>query len=123
MEFTINIDDMNWVAIGPEFIILSTAFVILLAGLKKELNHNNILSLFSFAGVGSAAFLTLILWIDAPTVTNNNNPEIFSHALINDRFSLTFNLIILGMALFPIFGSVRYPQDDHENKAEYFTLL
>ena len=123
MEFTINFDDMNWVAIGPEFIILSTAFAILIAGLKKELNRNNILSLFTFAGVGSAAVLTLILWIDAPTVTNNNNPEIFSHALINDRFSLTFNLIILGMALFPIFGSVRYPQEDHENKAEYFTLL
>ena len=123
MEFTINFDDMNWVAIGPEFIILITAFAILLAGLKKELNRNNILSLFTFSGVGSAAVLTLILWIDAPTVTNNNNPEIFSHALINDRFSLTFNLIILGMALFPIFGSVRYPQDDHENKAEYFTLL
>ena len=123
MEFTINFDDMNWVAIGPEFIILITAFAILLAGLKKELNRNNILSLFTFAGVGSAAVLTLILWIDAPTATNNNNPEIFSHALINDRFSLTFNLIILGMALFPIFGSVRYPQDDHENKAEYFTLL
>ena len=123
MEFTINFDDMNWVAIGPEFIILSTAFVILLAGLKKELNRNNFLSMFTFAGVGSAIILTLILWIDAPTVTNSNNPEIFSHALINDRFSLTFNLIILGMALFPIFGSVRYPQEDHENKAEYFTLL
>ena len=123
MEFAINFDDMNWVAIGPEFIILSTAFAILLAGLKKELNRNNFLSMFTFAGVGSAAVLTLILWIDAPTATNNNNPEIFSHALINDRFSLTFNLIILGMALFPIFGSVRYPQDDHENKAEYFTLL
>ena len=123
MEFTINFDDMNWLAIGPEFIILSTAFVILLAGLKKELNRNNFLSMFTFAGVGSATVLTLILWIDAPTVTNSNNPEIFSHALINDRFSLTFNLIILGMALFPIFGSVRYPQDDHENKAEYFTLL
>ena len=123
MEFTINFDDMNWVAIGPEFIILSTAFVILLAGLKKELHRNNFLSMFTFAGVGSAIILTLILWIDAPTVTNNNNPEIFSHALINDRFSLTFNLIILGMALFPIFGSVRYPQEDHENKAEYFTLL
>jgi len=123
MEFTINFDDMNWAAIGPEFIILSTAFVILLAGLKKELNRNNFLSMFTFAGVGSAIILTLILWIDAPTVTNSNNPEIFSHALINDRFSLTFNLIILGMALFPIFGSVRYPQEDHENKAEYFTLL
>ena len=123
MEFTINFDDMNWVAIGPEFIILSTAFVMLLAGLKKELDHNNFLSMFSFAGVGSATVLSLILWIDAPTVTNSNNPEIFSHALINDRFSLTFNLIILGMALFPIFGSVRYPQEGHENKAEYFTLL
>ena len=123
MGFTINFDDMNWVAIGPEFIILSTAFVILLAGLKKELNRNNFLSMFTFAGVGSATVLSLILWIDAPTVANSNNPEIFSHALINDRFSLTFNLIILGMALFPIFGSVRYPQEDHENKAEYFTLL
>ena len=123
MEFAINFDDMNWVAIGPEFIILGTAFFLLLAGLKKDLNRNKFLSMLTFAGVGSSAVLTLLLWVDAPTATNGNNPEIFSNALINDRFSLTFNLIILGMALFPIFGSVRYPQNDHENKAEYFTLL
>ncbi|MEK9627704.1 MAG: NADH-quinone oxidoreductase subunit N [Nitrospinota bacterium] len=123
MEFAINFDDMNWVAIGPEFIILGTAFFLLLAGLKKEWNRNNFLSMFTFAGVGSAVILTLILWVDAPTAANGNSPEMFSNALINDRFSLIFNLIILGMALFPIFGSVRYPQSDHENKAEYFTLL
>ena len=123
MEFAINFDDMNWVAIGPEFIILGTAFFLLLAGLKKDLNRNKFLSILTFAGVGSSAVLTLLLWVDAPTATNGNSPEIFSNALISDRFSLTFNLIILGMALFPIFGSVRYPQNDHENKAEYFTLL
>ena len=27
------------------------------------------------------------------------------------------------MSLFTIFGSVRYPQSDHENKAEYFSLV
>ena len=123
MKFAINFDDMKWVAIGPEFIILGTAFFLLIAGLKKDLNRNKFLSMLTFAGVGSSAVLTLLLWADAPTATNGNNPEIFSNALINDRFSLTFNLIILGMALFPIFGSVRYPQNDHENKAEYFTLL
>ena len=95
MEFAINFDDMNWVAIGPEFIILGTAFFLLLAGLKHDLNRNNFLSMFTFAGVGSAAVLTIILWADAPTAANGNNPEIFSNALINDRFSLIFNLIIL----------------------------
>jgi NADH-quinone oxidoreductase subunit N len=123
MEFEINYDDMNWAAIGPEFIVLGTAFFLLLAGLKKELNRNPFLSMVTLGGVGAAFILTLFLWGDAPTATNGNNPDIFSSALIHDRFSLVFNLIILAMALFPIFGSVRYPQSDHENKAEYFTLL
>ena len=123
MEFKINYNDMNWAAIGPEFIVLGTAFFLLLAGLKKELNHNPFLSMVTLCGVGAAFILTLFLWGDAPTATNGNNPDIFSSALIHDRFSLAFNLIILSMALFPVFGSVRYPQSDHENKAEYFTLL
>ena len=114
---------MNWAAIGPEIIILSTAFFLLLAGLKKDLNRNSFLSMVTVAGVALAFFLTLILWGDAPTSANGNNPEMFSQSLIHDRFSLVFNMIILAMALFPVFGSVRYPQSDHENKAEYFTLL
>jgi NADH-quinone oxidoreductase subunit N len=77
----------------------------------------------TLGGVGAAFILTLVLWGDAPTAANGINPDIFSSALIHDRFSLAFNLIILSMALFPVFGSVRYPQSDHENKAEYFTLL
>ena len=123
MEFAINFDDMNWVAIGPEIIILGTAFFLLLVGLKKDLNRNSFLSMVTVAGVGLAFALTLILWGDAPTSANGNNPEMFSKSLIHDRFSLIFNIIILAMTLFPVFGSVRYPQSDHENKAEYFTLL
>jgi len=123
MEFAINFDDMNWAAIGPEFVVLGTALFLLMAGLKKELNRNPFLSRVTLGGVGVAFVLTLILWGDAPTAANSSNSDIFSNALIHDRFSLVFNLIILGMALFPIFGSVRYPQTDHENKAEYFTLL
>ena len=67
MEFAINFDDMNWVAIGPEIIILGTAFFLLLVGLKKDLNRNSFLSMVTVAGVGLAFFLTLILWGDAPT--------------------------------------------------------
>ena len=47
----------------------------------------------------------------------------FSNALLHDRFSQSFNIIFLIMSLFTIFGSVRYPQSDHENKAEYFSLV
>lgn len=123
MEFAINFDDMNWGALVPEFIILGTAFFILLAGLKKGMNINSFLSKVTLAGVVAAFGFTLFLWGDAPSVANGNDPDMFSKALIFDRFGLTFNLIFLAMALFPIFGSVRYPQADHENKAEYFTLL
>ena len=106
MEFSINSDDMNWAAIGPEIIILGTAFFLLLVGLKKDLNRNSFLSMVTVAGVGLAFVLTLILWGDAPTSANGNNPEMFSKSLINDRFSLIFNIIILAMTLFPVFGSV-----------------
>ena len=123
MEFAINFDDMNWAAIGPELIIMMTAFFILLAGLKKEMNTLSFLSGVSLVGIGAALLFTLTLWVGAPTAENGNNPSMFSGALIYDRFALAFNLIFLLMSLFAIFGSVRYPQENHENKAEYFTLL
>lgn len=123
MEFVINYDDMRWAAIGPELIIMLTAFFILLAGLKKEMNKLSFLSGVSLTGIGAAFLFTLTLWGGAPTAENGGNPSMFSGSLIYDRFSLTFNLIFLLMSLFAIFGSVRYPQESHEHKAEYFTLL
>ena len=123
MEVVINFDDMNWAAIGPELIILITAFFILLAGLKKGMNSLPFLSTVSLVGVGAAFLFTLNLWGGVPTAESGNSSSMFSGALIHDRFSLTFNLIFLLMSLFAIFGSARYPQEDHENKAEYFTLL
>ena len=123
MEIAINFDDMNWSAIGPELIILITAFFILLAGLKKQMNTLSFLSGVSLFGVGAAFLFTLGLWSGAPTIESGNSSGMFSGALINDRFSLVFNLIFLLMSLFAIFGATRYPQEDHENKAEYFTLL
>jgi NADH-quinone oxidoreductase subunit N len=123
MEIVINFDDMNWVAVGPELIILATAFFILLAGLKKRMNTLPFLSGVSLVGVGAAFLFTLGLWGGAPTAGSESSSSIFSGALIYDRFSLVFNLIFLLMSLFAIFGSARYPQENHENKAEYFTLL
>ena len=123
MEIVINFDDMKWSAIGPELIILITAFFILLAGLKKRMNNLSFLSGVSLLGVSAAFLFTLSLWSGAPTVENGSSSSMFSGALIHDRFSLVFNLIFLLMSLLAIFGSARYPQEDHENKAEYFTLL
>jgi NADH-quinone oxidoreductase subunit N len=123
MEIVINFDDMKWSAIGPELIILITAFFILLAGLKKRMNNLSFLSGVSLLGVTAAFVFTLSLWSGAPTVENGSSSSMFSGALIHDRFSLVFNLIFLLMSLLAIFGSARYPQEDHENKAEYFTLL
>ncbi len=123
MEIVINFDDMKWSAIGPELIILITAFFILLAGLKKRMNNLSFLSGVSLLGVSVAFLFTLSLWSGAPTVESGSSSSMFSGALIHDRFSLVFNLIFLLMSLLAIFGSARYPQEDHENKAEYFTLL
>jgi NADH-quinone oxidoreductase subunit N len=123
MEIVINYEDMNWAAIGPELIVMMTAFFILLAGLKKGMNTLSFLSGASLIGIGAAFLFTLTLWGGAPTAETGGDSSMFSGALIYDRFSLTFNLIFLLMSLFAIFGSVRYPQEDHENKAEYFTLL
>ncbi len=121
MEFAINFDDMNWAAITPELIIMMTAFFILLAGLKK--GFDKFLSSVSLVGIGAAFLCTLYLWGEAPTINNPGSSGIFSGSLIYDRFSLVFNLIFLLMALFPVFGSTRYPREDNENKAEYFTLI
>jgi NADH-quinone oxidoreductase subunit N len=122
MSVEINFQDMNWLALSPELVILFTAFFILLIGLKKSFNSPQYLSSASFIGVVIALVLSLFLWADAPNVLNGANPDIFSKSLIHDRFSQTFNIIFLVMAIFVLMGSVRYPQANHENRSEYFTL-
>ena len=114
---------MNWFALAPELTVLITALFVLMAGLNKNLNSNPYLSQTALSGVVIALFFSVYLWGLAPTASSGEDPEMFSHALLNDRFSQTFNIIFLLMSLFAIFGSVRYPQPDHENKAEYFSLI
>ncbi len=123
MSSLINFDDMNWIALAPELIILVTALFILLVGLNKTLNNNRYLSQASLLGIGAALVCSLYLWNMAPTAASGTQPGMFSNALINDRFSQIFNVIFLVMSLFAVFGSVRYPQADNENKAEYFSLV
>jgi len=123
MEININFDDMNWMALGPEFTVIATALVVLLLGLKKDWDSNRFLSTAALAGTAIALFLSLALWGGAPTAGNGQNPDMFSNALIHDRFSQSFNIIFLIMSLFAFFGSVRYPLADNTNKAEYFALV
>lgn len=123
MEFEINFSDMNWVTLAPEFTILFTAFFLLMMGLKKNFSSNAYLSQASLIGILIALLFSFALWGTAPSVGNGANPEMFSKSLIHDRFSQSFNIIILLMSLFSVFGSVRYPQENHENKAEYFALV
>jgi NADH-quinone oxidoreductase subunit N len=121
MKFAVNFQDMNWMALGPEIIILITAFALLLLGLSKAFSHNEYLSMTALSGVVLAFMYSYLLWHSIPA--NSAHTEIFSNSLIHDRFSLSFNLIFLTMSLFAIFGSFRYPHPDHENKAEYFSLV
>lgn len=123
MNFLINYTDMNWLALGPELVILLTAFSILLLGLSKTFNVNEYLSKASLIGVAAALLFSFYLWTAAPGVRGHMSPEIFSKSLIHDRFSQIFNMIFLIMSLFAIFSSVRYPRPDNQNKAEYFTLV
>lgn len=114
---------MNWLALGPELVILATALAILLLGLSKTFNANEYLSKASMIGVIIAIIISLYLWILAPIPGGHTKPEIFSKSLVNDRFSQSFNIIFLLMSFFAIFASVRYPRQASQNKAEYFTLL
>jgi len=123
MNSLINFADMNWIALAPELIVLATALFILLAGLSKTLNNSRYLSQASLLGIGAALVCSLYLWNMAPTAASGTPPEMFSNALLNDRFSQIFNIIFLLMSLFAVFGSVRYPLADNENKAEYFSLI
>ncbi|MFQ5482912.1 MAG: NADH-quinone oxidoreductase subunit N [Nitrospinaceae bacterium] len=123
MELEINYADMNWMALAPELVILATALFLLLAGLSQKLNQNSFLSKVTAAGVGLAWTATFLLWESAPSTDNPKDAEIFSHALIFDRFSLAFNLIVLTMSLFAVLAASRYPKPDNENKAEYFSLI
>ena len=114
---------MNWVALLPELTLLVTGLFLMLVGLNKTLNTNRYLSLASLSGILIALVFSIALWGMAPSASSGQNPAMFSNALLHDKFSQSFNIIFLIMSLFTIFGSVRYPQPDHENKAEYFSLV
>nr|NIQ00633.1 NADH-quinone oxidoreductase, subunit N [Nitrospinaceae bacterium]NIR54723.1 NADH-quinone oxidoreductase, subunit N [Nitrospinaceae bacterium]NIS85143.1 NADH-quinone oxidoreductase, subunit N [Nitrospinaceae bacterium]NIT81960.1 NADH-quinone oxidoreductase, subunit N [Nitrospinaceae bacterium]NIU44222.1 NADH-quinone oxidoreductase, subunit N [Nitrospinaceae bacterium] len=111
MEIQINFEDMNWLALAPELTVLFTAFFLLLVGLKKSLSTNGFLSKVTLAGVLVALLFSLALWGQAPSPGTEADPEIFSHSLIHDRFSIVFNLLFLLMAVFVVFSSFRYPQE------------
>ena len=123
MDFQINFEVKDWIALAPEVTILLTALFILMMGLNKVFNSNSYLSKTALTGVAVALAFSLYLWGIAPTAGNGGNPDLFSNSIIHDRFSQTFNIIFLVMSLFVILGSVRYPQESHENKAEYFSLI
>ena len=123
MELKINYEDMLWTALSPELTILFTAFFLLLIGLKKSFNTNEYLSKATLVGIIIALFFSFALWGSAPPAESGMSPDMFSKSLIHDKFGQTFNIIFLLMAMFAVLGSVRYPQPDHENKAEYFALV
>ncbi|MFQ5671775.1 MAG: NADH-quinone oxidoreductase subunit N [Nitrospinales bacterium] len=123
MKAFIHFEDMNWIALVPEIIILLTALSILLLGLRKTFDSNGFLSKAALIGIGTALPASIYLWSIAPHAGMDADPGIFSQALINDRFSQSFNVIFLFMALFPISSAIRYPKPDHENKPEYFALV
>ncbi|MFQ5717445.1 MAG: NADH-quinone oxidoreductase subunit N [Nitrospinales bacterium] len=123
MQIAIDFEDMKWVALAPELILLFVALSILLMGLSKTLNTNKFLSKVSLAGVAAALAASFVLWDLSPSAGNGGNPEIFGRALLHDHFSQSFNILFLAMSLFPILSSFRYPGPNHENKAEYFSLV
>ena len=123
MEFKINYEDMLWTALSPEFTLLSTALFLLLIGLKKNFNTNEYLSKATLIGITISFFFSFTLWGSAPTIENGLQSDMFSKSLIHDKFGQGFNIIFLLMATFAVLGAARYPQPDHENKSEYFSLI
>ena len=123
MEFKINYEDMLWTALSPELTLLSTALFLLLIGLKKNFNTNEYLSKATLIGIAISFFFSFTLWGSAPTIENGLQSDMFSKSLIHDKFGQGFNIIFLLMATFAVLGAARYPQPDHENKSEYFSLI
>jgi len=114
---------MNWQAIGPELILVFTAFIVLMMGVTKSLNVATVLSRSSTAGILTSLAYTLYLWGQAPSISDGISPAMFSGSLLFDRFGQSFNIIFLLMSLFVILGAVRYPKINNENKAEYHCLI
>ena len=123
MEFKINYEDMLWTALTPELTLLSTALFLLLIGLKKNFNTNEYLSKAALAGISISFLFSFALWGSAPTIGSGLQSDMFSKSLIHDKFGQGFNIIFLLMATFAVLGAARYPQPDHENKPEYFSLI
>ena len=50
MTAQINLEDMRWMAVSPELVVIFTAFLVLLLGLKKSFDNSKSLSRLSTTG-------------------------------------------------------------------------
>ncbi len=105
----------NWSIISPEITVLTTGFVLLIAGLFLKKNRNAILTAISFIGIMIALGMTFRGF----SITDVS----FQGIVISDRISFFFKIIFCLGTLLTIFISSTYVGRELKGIGEYYVLI
>ena len=119
----------DWAALAPALVLLSTAFVLLLADMIAPKEQNSVV-LSGISVTGALAALGTSAWYllagtgqpGAGDLDGDGAIELFGGNLIVDGMSLFFAVIITSVVLMVVLASYEYLADQ-PNQSEYYSLV
>ncbi|MEM7346544.1 MAG: NADH-quinone oxidoreductase subunit N [Chloroflexota bacterium] len=110
----IEIPTLNFTALIPELIVITTALLVMMFDLfmvdKRGLGY---LSLIGLVGAGIASFMML----------GTNSAPAFQTMMVSDGYSLFLNLIFIVTAALSVLIALNYLDDKKMQRGEYYSLL
>jgi len=112
---SIEIPSLNLVVLAPQFVIIVTALVVLLADLFRGEEQKTLPAWLSLAGVILSAAVMLVTW--------GREASSFQNMAVADGYSLFLNLVFLTTAGLSILISIEYVVREGMASGEYYALL
>lgn len=108
---------IDWVALSPELILLTTTFVVLLV--EPFLPRDRIRIVNPIAVVGTAGALGAVVWL----AVDGTDRASFGNMFVVDNYALLFKGFFLASGLLVLLLSWRYFQEIRTYQGEYYFLL
>jgi NADH-quinone oxidoreductase subunit N len=112
---SVDIPSLNLVVLAPQFVIIVTALVVLLADLFRGKEQKNLPAWLSLAGVILSTAVMLVTW--------GREASSFQNMAAADGYSLFLNLVFLITAGLAILISIEYVIREGMAVGEYYALL
>lgn len=109
----IKIPTLNFIALAPPLIVITTALLVLLLDLAVA--NKRVLGYLGLVGVATAAGVSLAIWGRAPLA--------FQMMAVSDGYSLFFNLVFLATAGLSLLVAIDYLGRNDLQRGEYYALL